>query len=85
MSKALENRGIGTSIASFISENEAQALTLQGEHAHLHLDALEKFAIGNLQGDAGITGRRIANDFVTAGATVAKARSPTGIQTRSTG
>merc|ERR1711913_254342 len=40
----------------------AQALTLFGDHTHLHVNPSGKFIIGGPQGDAGLTGRKIIID-----------------------
>merc|ERR1712139_628711 len=40
----------------------AQALTLFGDHTHLHINPSGKFIIGGPQGDAGLTGRKIIID-----------------------
>merc|ERR1711987_22526 len=38
------------------------ALTLFGDHTHLHINPTGKFIIGGPQGDAGLTGRKIIID-----------------------
>merc|ERR1712050_252017 len=38
------------------------ALTLFGDHTHLHINPSGKFIIGGPQGDAGLTGRKIIID-----------------------
>merc|ERR1739848_570328 len=40
-------------------KNGKPALTLYGEHTHLHINPSGKFIIGGPQGDAGLTGRKI--------------------------
>merc|ERR1712100_583354 len=43
-------------------KNGKEALTLFGEHTHLHINPSGKFIIGGPQGDAGLTGRKIIID-----------------------
>merc|ERR1712230_152113 len=45
-----------------ILKNGKNALTLYGEHTHLHINPSGKFIIGGPQGDAGLTGRKIIID-----------------------
>merc|ERR1712070_1352512 len=40
-------------------KNGAPALSLYGDHTHLHINPSGKFIIGGPQGDAGLTGRKI--------------------------
>merc|ERR1711957_751645 len=40
----------------------AAAITLYGDHTHLHINPSGKFIIGGPQGDAGLTGRKIIID-----------------------
>merc|ERR1712188_261587 len=42
-----------------ILKNGRPALSLYGDHTHLHINPSGKFIIGGPQGDAGITGRKI--------------------------
>jgi S-adenosylmethionine synthetase len=62
MNKALEERVIRATLASIKLKNGEPALTLYGEHTHLHLNPSGKFIIGGPQGDAGLTGRKIIID-----------------------
>merc|ERR1712010_278133 len=62
MNKALEEHVIRSTLASIILKNGAPALSLYGEHTHLHLNPSGKFIIGGPQGDAGLTGRKIIID-----------------------
>merc|ERR1711865_1188493 len=62
MNKALEEKVIRATLASIILKNGAPALSLYGEHTHLHLNPSGKFIIGGPQGDAGLTGRKITID-----------------------
>merc|ERR1711979_180246 len=43
-------------------KNGQPALTLFGDHTHLHINPSGKFIIGGPQGDAGLTGRKIIID-----------------------
>merc|ERR1711909_229399 len=43
-------------------KNGKPALSLYGEHTHLHINSSGKFIIGGPQGDAGLTGRKIIID-----------------------
>ena len=43
-------------------KNDETALTLFGEHTHLHINPSGKFIIGGPQGYAGLTGRKIIID-----------------------
>merc|ERR1719482_2048965 len=62
MNRALEEHVIRATLASIILKNGAPALSLYGEHTHLHLNPSGKFIIGGPQGDAGLTGRKIIID-----------------------
>merc|ERR1711883_52076 len=62
MNKALEEHVIRATLASIILKNGAPALSLYGEHTHLHLNPSGKFIIGGPQGDAGLTGHKIIID-----------------------
>jgi len=62
MNAALEEKVIRATLASIILKNGAPALSLYGEHTHLHLNPSGKFIIGGPQGDAGLTGRKIIID-----------------------
>merc|ERR1711935_217609 len=62
MNKMLEEKVIRATLASIILKNGAPALSLYGEHTHLHLNPSGKFIIGGPQGDAGLTGRKIIID-----------------------
>merc|ERR1712017_9182 len=43
-------------------KNGKPAVTLYGDHTHLHINPSGKFIIGGPQGDAGLTGRKIIID-----------------------
>jgi len=62
MNKALEECVIRATLAEINLKNGAPALSLYGEHTHLHLNPSGKFIIGGPQGDAGLTGRKIIID-----------------------
>merc|ERR1719456_1194637 len=49
-------------LEEIILKNGKQAVTLFGDHTHLHINPSGKFIIGGPQGDAGITGRKIIID-----------------------
>merc|ERR1711935_86052 len=62
MNKALEEHVIRATLASIKLKSGATALSLYGDHTHLHLNPSGKFIIGGPQGDAGLTGRKIIID-----------------------
>merc|ERR1711933_556316 len=49
-------------LSEVILKNGQPALTLFGDHTHLHINPSGKFIIGGPQGDAGLTGRKIIID-----------------------
>jgi len=49
-------------LEEIILKNGKPALTLYGDHTHLHINPSGKFIIGGPQGDAGLTGRKIIID-----------------------
>merc|ERR1712007_74392 len=49
-------------LAEIKLKNGQPALTLFGDHTHLHINPSGKFIIGGPQGDAGLTGRKIIID-----------------------
>merc|ERR1711907_342066 len=49
-------------LEEIILKNGQAAVTLYGEHTHLHINPSGKFIIGGPQGDAGLTGRKIIID-----------------------
>merc|ERR1712134_118483 len=49
-------------LEEIILKNGKPAVTLYGEHTHLHINPSGKFIIGGPQGDAGLTGRKIIID-----------------------
>merc|ERR1712224_904816 len=62
MSKAIEEHVIKATLAEIKLKNGQAALTLYGDHTHLHMNPSGKFIIGGPQGDAGLTGRKIIID-----------------------
>merc|ERR1711865_523148 len=62
MNKALEEHVIRATLSSIKLKNGKEALTLFGDHTHLHINPSGKFIIGGPQGDAGLTGRKIIID-----------------------
>merc|ERR1719298_295269 len=62
MNKAIEEHVIKATLAEIKLKNGQAALTLYGDHTHLHLNPSGKFIIGGPQGDAGLTGRKIIID-----------------------
>merc|ERR1712071_464574 len=62
MNKMLEEFVIRATLASIKLKNGAPALSLYGEHTHLHINPSGKFIIGGPQGDAGLSGRKIIID-----------------------
>merc|ERR1712179_871674 len=62
MNKMLEEFVIRATLSSIKLKNGAPALSLYGEHTHLHINPTGKFIIGGPQGDAGLTGRKIIID-----------------------
>merc|ERR1712048_1063581 len=62
MNKLIEENVIRATLSEIKLKNGAAALTLYGDHTHLHLNPSGKFIIGGPQGDAGLTGRKIIID-----------------------
>merc|ERR1719178_547622 len=62
MNKLLEKEVIRATLSEIKLKNGEAALTLYGDHTHLHLNPSGKFVIGGPQGDAGLTGRKIIID-----------------------
>jgi len=62
MNKLIEEKVIRATLAEIKLKNGEPALTLYGDHTHLHLNPSGKFIIGGPQGDAGLTGRKIIID-----------------------
>merc|ERR1712146_594986 len=62
MNKAIVEDVIKETLKEITLKNGKAALTLFGDHTHLHINPSGKFIIGGPQGDAGLTGRKIIID-----------------------
>jgi len=62
MNKAIVEDVIKETLKEITLKNGKSALTLFGDHTHLHINPTGKFIIGGPQGDAGLTGRKIIID-----------------------
>jgi len=62
MNELIVERVIKTTLEEIKLKNGQPALTLFGNHTHLHINPSGKFIIGGPQGDAGLTGRKIIID-----------------------
>merc|ERR1711903_261364 len=62
MNKAIEKDVIVKCLEEIKLKNGKPAVSLYGDHTHLHINPSGKFIIGGPQGDAGLTGRRIIID-----------------------
>jgi len=62
MNKAIVEKVIKATLAEIKLKSGAAALSLYGDHTHLHINPSGKFIIGGPQGDAGLTGRKIIID-----------------------
>merc|ERR1711861_88149 len=62
MNKQIVQHVIVKTLEEIKLKNGEQALTLYGDHTHLHINPSGKFIIGGPQGDAGLTGRKIIID-----------------------
>merc|ERR1711924_347644 len=62
MNKLIVEHVVKKCLSEIKLKNGKQALTLYGEHTHLHINPSGKFIIGGPQGDAGLTGRKIIID-----------------------
>jgi len=62
MNKQLVEHVVKKTLSEIILKNGRPALTLYGDHTHLHMNPSGKFIIGGPQGDAGLTGRKIIID-----------------------
>merc|ERR1739848_96402 len=62
MNKLIEEKVIKRTLSEIILKNGKPALTLFGDHTHLHFNPSGKFIIGGPQGDTGLTGRKIIID-----------------------
>merc|ERR1711972_710449 len=62
MNKAIVEDVIKATLSEIKLKNGQPALSLYGDHTHLHINPSGKFIIGGPQGDAGLTGRKIIID-----------------------
>merc|ERR1711977_466227 len=62
MNKAIERDVIVKCLEEIKLKNGKPAVSLYGDHTHLHINPSGKFIIGGPQGDAGLTGRKIIID-----------------------
>merc|ERR1712113_973337 len=62
MNKLIVEEVIKETLKEIKLKNGKPAITLFGDHTHLHINPSGKFIIGGPQGDAGLTGRKIIID-----------------------
>jgi S-adenosylmethionine synthetase len=62
MNKLIVEHVVKKTLSETLLKNGKPALTLYGDHTHLHINPSGKFIIGGPQGDAGLTGRKIIID-----------------------
>merc|ERR1712046_479686 len=62
MNKQIVEKVVKKTMGEITLKNGKPALTLFGDHTHLHINPSGKFIIGGPQGDAGLTGRKIIID-----------------------
>merc|ERR1711959_598668 len=62
MNKQIVEHVVKKCLSEIELKNGKPALTLYGDHTHLHINPSGKFIIGGPQGDAGLTGRKIIID-----------------------
>merc|ERR1712193_332549 len=62
MNKLIVEDVIKETLKEITLKNGKPALSLFGDHTHLHINPTGKFIIGGPQGDAGLTGRKIIID-----------------------
>jgi S-adenosylmethionine synthetase len=62
MNKLIVEEVVKETLKDITLKNGQPALTLYGDHTHLHINPSGKFIIGGPQGDAGLTGRKIIID-----------------------
>merc|ERR1712014_77340 len=62
MNKAIVEEVVKETLKEIVLKNGEPAITLFGDHTHLHINPSGKFIIGGPQGDAGLTGRKIIID-----------------------
>merc|ERR1712179_42509 len=62
MNKLIVEEVVKKTLEEIRLKNGNSAITLFGDHTHLHINPSGKFIIGGPQGDAGLTGRKIIID-----------------------
>merc|ERR1711909_171644 len=62
MNKLIVKEVVKKTLEEIKLKNGNSAITLFGDHTHLHINPSGKFIIGGPQGDAGLTGRKIIID-----------------------
>merc|ERR1712021_218645 len=62
MNKLIVDEVVKETLKEIKLKNGNPAITLFGDHTHLHINPSGKFIIGGPQGDAGLTGRKIIID-----------------------
>merc|ERR1712113_221460 len=62
INKLIVEEVVKKTLAEITLKNGKSALSLYGDHTHLHINPSGKFIIGGPQGDAGLTGRKIIID-----------------------
>jgi len=62
MNKQIVEHVVKKTLSDIKLKNGQPALSLYGDHTHLHINPSGKFIIGGPQGDAGLTGRKIIID-----------------------
>lgn len=62
MNKLIVEEVVKKTLQEIKLKNGQSAITLFGDHTHLHINPSGKFIIGGPQGDAGLTGRKIIID-----------------------
>merc|ERR1712003_196325 len=62
MNQLIIEEVVKRTLSEIILKNGKPALSLYGDHTHLHINPSGKFIIGGPQGDAGLTGRKIIID-----------------------
>merc|ERR1711930_15323 len=62
MNKLIVEEVVKKTLEEIKLKNGNSAITLFGDHTHLHINPSGKFIIGGPQGDAGLTGRKIIID-----------------------
>merc|ERR1712186_173929 len=62
MNKLIVDEVVKKTLSEITLKSGKPALSLYGDHTHLHINPTGKFIIGGPQGDAGLTGRKIIID-----------------------